>query len=172
MESVDCIKIKRQSYLNILKGIGIFLVAFAHIFSNNISFNWIYSFHMPLFFFAAGWLYKEKPIMPDVKRRIQTIVVPYFFFGSLTLLYWQIIERRFRDSDLNFVQSLFGLVSGQYDYLDFNVHLWFLPCFFTVVVFNALVRIGGVWQKNCNININHNERYLYYIPASVPSMGD
>ena len=119
MESVDCIKIKRQSYLNILKGIGIFLVAFAHIFSNNISFNWIYSFHMPLFFFAAGWL--------------------YFFFGSLTLLYWQIIERRFRDSDLNFVQSLFGLVSGQYDYLDFNVHLWFLPCFFTVVVFIMLL---------------------------------
>lgn len=49
---------------------------------------------MPLFFLAAGWLYKEKPILTDIKRRIQTIVVPYFSFGLLVLLYWQVIERR------------------------------------------------------------------------------
>ena len=49
---------------------------------------------------------------------------------------------------MSFVQSLFGLISGQYDYLDFNVHLWFLPWFFTVVIFyNILVRLGGGYGK-------------------------
>lgn len=107
-------------------------------------YRWLYSFHTPLFFFAAGWVYKEKSILIDMKRRIQTIVVPYFSFGLLVLIYWQVIERRFRDSDMSFMDSLLGLFSGCYDNLDFNVHLWFLPCFFvTVVLFNVLVNLGG-----------------------------
>ena len=89
-------------------------------------------------------MYKQKSIFVDVKRRVQTIVIPYFTFGFLVLIYWQLIERRFRDSDVSFLSSLFGLLSGQYDYLDFNVHLWFLPCFFvTVIFYNVLVSIGG-----------------------------
>ena len=48
------------------------------------------------------------------------------------------------DSDMSFMDSLLGLLSGAYNNLDFNVHLWFLPCFFvTVVLFNALVNLGG-----------------------------
>ena len=99
---------------------------------------------MPLFFLAAGWVYKEKTVLTDIKRRIQTIVIPYFSFGFLVLIYWQLIERRFRDSDMSFIDSLFGLFSGCYDNLDFNIHLWFLPCFFvTVVLFNIIVNLGG-----------------------------
>lgn len=89
-------------------------------------------------------MYKEKSVLIDIKRRIQTIVVPYFSFGLLVLLYWQVIERRFRNSDMSFMDSLLGLFSGCYDNLDFNVHLWFLPCFFvTVALFNILVNLGG-----------------------------
>ena len=45
---------------------------------------------------------------------------------------------------MNFIDSLFGLFSGCYDNLDFNVHLWFLPCFFvSVILFNILVNLGG-----------------------------
>ena len=65
---------------------------------------------------------------------------PYFSFGLMVLLYLQVIERRFRDSNMDFVESLIGLFSGCYDNLDFNVHLWFLPCFFvTVVLFNIII---------------------------------
>lgn len=99
---------------------------------------------MPLFFLAAVWVYKEKTILTDIKRQIQTILVPYFLFGLIVLLYWQVIERRFRDLDMSFIDFLFGLFSGCYDNLDFNIHLWFLPCFFvTVVLFNILVNLGG-----------------------------
>ena len=45
---------------------------------------------------------------------------------------------------MGFTDYLFGLFSGCYDNLDFNVHLWFLPCFFvTVALFNILVNLGG-----------------------------
>lgn len=137
-------KTERLSWLDVLKGIGITLVVIGHIYSNQTVFNWLYSFHMPLFFFAAGWVYKEKTILTDIQRRIQSIVIPYFSFGCLLLIYWQLIEKRFRSSDISFENSLLGLFSGNYDKLDFNVHLWFLPCFFvTVVLFNILVNICG-----------------------------
>ena len=140
---VEQSRVERLSWLDILKGIGIILVVIGHIYSNRTVSNWLYSFHMPLFFLAAGWVYKEKTVITDIKRRIQTIVVPYFSFGLLVLLYWQVIERRFRDSDMSFMDSLLGLFTGCYDNLDFNVHLWFLPCFFvTVVLFNILVNLG------------------------------
>ena len=137
-------KSRRLAWLDILKGIGIIFVVVGHVYSNKIIFNWIYSFHMPLFFLAAGWVYKEKSILMDIKRRIQTIVIPYFSYGILILIYWQFFERRFRDADRSFIDSMLGLILGQYNYLDFNVHLWFLPCFFmTVVLFNIFVNIGG-----------------------------
>ena len=71
-------------------------------------------------------------------------MLPYFSFGLLTLIYWQLIERRFRASDMSFVDSIIGLIQGEYDFLDFNVHLWFLPCFFmTVVIYNGLRNVVG-----------------------------
>lgn len=141
----------RIDFLDILKGIGIILVLIGHIYSNNTIYHWLYSFHMPLFFMAAGYTYKEKPVLQDIKRRFQTIVVPYFSFGLLILLYWTVLERRFRESSMTPFESFIGLLRGQYSYLDFNVHLWFLPCFFlTVVLFNLTVRVGRKIESQNN----------------------
>ena len=136
-------------FLDILKGIGIILVLIGHIYSNDTVYHCLYSFHMQLFFMAAGYTYKEKPVLQDIKRRFQTIVVPYFSFGLL-LLYWTVLERRFRESSVTPFESLIGLLRCQYSYLDFNVHLWFLPCFFmTVVLFNVMVNSERKID-NCN----------------------
>ena len=133
--------VSRIKWLDTLKGFGIILVVFGHIYKNDFVYNWVYAFHMPLFFFAAGYVYKEKPVLIDIKRRIQTILIPYFIFGTIGLVYWIAFERHFRDSNMTILQSVLGLFRGQYTWLDFNVHLWFLPCFFvTVILFNVLVR--------------------------------
>ncbi len=134
----------RFRWLDILKGFGIILVVFGHVFQNRISHEFIFAFHMPLFFMAAGWLYRAKPTISYTLHRFFTVMVPYFSFGLITLLYWQLIERHFRTSDMAFLQSLLGLIRGEYDFLDFNVHLWFLPCFFlTVVIYNGLRNLIG-----------------------------
>ena len=103
----------------------------------------------------------------DIKKRIQTIVVPYLSFGLLVLLYWQFIERRFRDSNRSFTDSLFGLFSGCYDNLEFNVHLWFLPFFFvTVVLLNIMVNL-------CNRRIAYLASALMsciYIMLPIPEL--
>lgn len=61
---------ERLSWLDVLKGIGIILVVMGHIYSNSIIFNWLYSFHMPLFFFAAGCVYRYKEENSDYSSTI------------------------------------------------------------------------------------------------------
>ncbi len=115
-----------------------------HVYDTLWFHHFVYAFHMPLFFMAAGWLYKTKPMKAYTLHRFFTVMIPYFSFGLLTLIYWQLIERHFRTSDMSFVDSFIGLIRGEYDFLDFNVHLWFLPCFFlTVIIYNGLRNVVG-----------------------------
>lgn len=152
----------RLLWIDVLKGIGIIFVAIGHIYSNEMIFNWIYSFHMPLFFLAAGLVYKKRPIFFDLKRRFKTILIPYFSYGLLELIYYQLIERKFRDPNITLTDSLCGLFSGQYDYLNFNVHLWFLPCFFITVVFsNILINIE---------KYNDNKQIIFYCVSILMSL--
>lgn len=135
---------QRLLWLDILKGFGIILVVLGHVYQNQTCHSFVYSFHMPLFFMAAGWLYKARPVKAYSMHRFFTVMVPYFSFGLITLIYWQLIERYFRSSDMSFVSSLIGLMRGEYNFLDFNVHLWFLPCFFlTVIIYNGLRNVIG-----------------------------
>ena len=51
--------------------------------------DWIYSFHMPLFFFAAGFtraVSREKPWGEFLRRKAKTILLPYFVFWVISTL--------------------------------------------------------------------------------------
>ena len=48
---------ERKKYIDILKGIGIFYVILGHVTHTSFLFRYIYSFHMPLFFFISGMLF-------------------------------------------------------------------------------------------------------------------
>lgn len=132
----------RISWLDILRGIGILLMVYGHINYLTPIYNWIYSFHMPLFFLASGVVYKERPLLEDIIHRARTIMIPYFAFGIITLSYWQLAERHYKPSDFSFAKALKGLLIGNEDALVFNIPLWFLPCFFlTLVLYNLIRRI-------------------------------
>jgi len=68
---------ERIEWIDTLKGIGILLVVASHVFGGKIS---TYSawFHMPLFFFISGYLYKPNGSSREfVKRRARHLLVPY-----------------------------------------------------------------------------------------------
>ena len=73
---------KRIGYYDIAKGIGIFCVVYAHAkapFS-----KYMYLFHMPLFFLISGLLYNAStPPGTYVKRKIQTLYIPFVFWNAL-----------------------------------------------------------------------------------------
>lgn len=115
-----------------LKGLGIILVVLGHITRNHNLFNCIFVFHMPLFFFISGMLYKEKERF--VYKQFKSLMLPYFIFSILSFLYWYFIELKFRTKQegTSTFEQLTNIVypmnmDGSY---EFNAVLWFLPCLF------------------------------------------
>ena len=77
---------KRIEALDIAKGIGIILVIIGHLSSSYLR-DWIYSFHMPLFFIIPAYASRLKIsiIPPFLKQRVRTLAIPTFstiFYNS------------------------------------------------------------------------------------------
>jgi len=91
--------------MNVLRGIGVFLVVLGHasfkenfvkIVPNTTYLKWlvefIYTFHMPLFFFISGFFAKKmfeikskKEYLSYIKRKSFRLLLPYFTFSILGL---------------------------------------------------------------------------------------
>lgn len=68
----------RDETFDVLKGIAIILMIVGHC--NFSSFRgFIYSFHMPLFFFVAGYFLKDRPLRKELVLSIKRLIVPYIF---------------------------------------------------------------------------------------------
>jgi fucose 4-O-acetylase-like acetyltransferase len=123
---------QRIIWIDIAKAFGIFLVVVGHVISSgNIISDWIYSFHMPLFFFLSGICFSKKISYPRfVVRKIKSLVLPYIYVGILISLF-----------ELYF-QS-FNVLSKQISHNFFNYGaMWFIPILFiTEVIFYPISKI-------------------------------
>lgn len=104
----------RQTWIDVLKGIGIILVVFGHINLDSSLVKWIYSFHMPMFFALSGYMWGKKFLLSPrfsvfLNKKIKSLLWPYILFRVLLWLYWRIIEYRFRELDLGPIWFLLAL---------------------------------------------------------------
>ena len=51
---------QRQAWIDVLKGVGMILVVIGHTSEKNVLNDWVYTFHMPLFFALSGYLWEQK----------------------------------------------------------------------------------------------------------------
>lgn len=130
----------RNISIDIAKGIGIILVVLGHTKGPKELINFIYCFHMPLFFFISGYLFNfdkwSNRFSEFIKTRINRLIIPYFVM-SLCFFYpfWFVLGRKFGEGkDLNIVpiKDFIGIFYGSAvdHYMDFNTPLWFLLCLF------------------------------------------
>lgn len=131
---------KRNISIDILKGIGIVLMVLGHI--NSPLRHFIFSFHMPLFFFVSGYLYKERGFKTIITRNFRKILVPYFVTGLFIWFAFIVIYKRYFWG----LSLLLGNGSSPvWDLKDYYVGpLWFLMCFFiSILLFHILNYIKG-----------------------------
>lgn len=80
----------RIQYIDISKGIGIILVVIGHCLNMQSTIgNWIYSFHMPFFFFISGYCYNElkyNTLNVLIISRFKQLILPYYNFAFMILL--------------------------------------------------------------------------------------
>lgn len=104
----------------------------------------LYAFHMPLFFFLSGVVFrpaKYKEFFPFLWKNIVTILIPYFIFAFLSYLVW-LTGRSHLPSYIDMGNHILNILYGNSSGLFFNVVLWFLPCLFiTKVLFWGIYKL-------------------------------
>lgn len=139
---------KRIEYIDIAKGIGILLVVLGHNDFGYVSpfgYKFIYSFHMPLFFFLSGYFLNTSiPFVTFLKKRFNSLLKPYFF--TIFLIYFMSLSF----GKMGFSTVLQRIVKAMYAstiYIDW-VQLWFLPHLFVVSIYAFLFfTILGKWNN-------------------------
>jgi fucose 4-O-acetylase-like acetyltransferase len=118
---------QRIAWIDIAKGFGILLVVWGHLSYN----DWIYSFHMPLFFFLSGICLNNKRSFHDFAlRRVKSLLLPYIYFGLL-LTVLELGYRPFNEIITNLTTKLFNYGA-----------MWFIPVLFvSELVFYPISKI-------------------------------
>ena len=108
------------------RGYGIILVILGHLSLQKANI-WIYSFHVPLFFFISGYLLNDNlALKPFIIKKLKALMIPYFSLGIIAFLLSRLIG---------------SLDISVYDYAKLFIiqrrftSMWFLPCIFLLEIF-------------------------------------
>lgn len=141
----------RNNYIDILKGIGISCVVIGHASWDVEIWKWqvpigafVYLFHLAVFFFCSGYLYKEETSFCFyISKRLKSMYIPFlkysivYFFMRNVFIWLGMLD----SSYYSFVESIAVLT----DVLvfrgigEFLGAFWFLP-----VLFGAMCLFAGI----------------------------
>jgi len=131
---------KRREDIDALKALGIILMILCHIDFGYTTDSLVHSFHMPLFFFISGYLYKEGlQVKLFFLSKARALLIPYFVFG----FFHMILKLPMLVKDTNGIKNaIFHLGIYNHDGLPIAGALWFLTALFgTYVIFYFLNQI-------------------------------
>ena len=80
-------KENRTQWLDTAKGIAIILMVLGHTSIPQPISNFIWSFHMPLFFIASGWVtnWNKYTISEYMLQKIRTLLIPFAIYSAIVL---------------------------------------------------------------------------------------
>ncbi|MDR1564700.1 MAG: acyltransferase family protein [Oscillospiraceae bacterium] len=136
---------ERLAWIDIARGFGICLIVLGHVnqyCGPRIVYNYIYSFHVPLFFLISGLVFSvASPPKEFFFKKIRTLLIPFFVFAYLSMLVFYITTDGL-GIDLPFRYQLYhpiwkaalNVIYGStiQGHLFANTPLWFLPCIFAL----------------------------------------
>lgn len=137
---MKCSSLNRRDELDFLKGFGILLMIMGHVPINHYAVHYIYIFHMPLFFWVSGILYrdKEQPLNQIILKYARKLFHPYLFFamlGSILLLLETKMD--FLECVKRIAYSVFFINT---DGMPIAGALWYLTAIFFVYVFFIVLK--------------------------------
>ena len=127
---------ERKNWIDWAKFFAITMVVFGHIPENPESslLLYIWTFHMPLFFFISGYLTKRRTdTLDNIKRHWHSLVIPYFLYNVIFYPYWLTRFLLENNGEISFnniaIKPFCGVLLGQADTrlsCSVNEVTWFL----------------------------------------------
>lgn len=127
---------KRIDWIDMAKGYGILLVILGHLSLGKIM-TWIYTFHMPLFFFLSGYVFSAKKDFGNfLKSKCRSLLIPYLCLGIPILLFCGILNYyNGATSYESFILPLFRLILQCRHWT-----IWFITALFFVNIFYYIAK--------------------------------
>lgn len=159
----------RIEWADIAKGIGILLVLAGHAPRDimrdryawiDFGYYFIYTFHMPFFFFLSGWMFGhgqtvQKTPGQFLSGKIKTLLIPWAVFSSLVYLLIQgvnavpfakgMLQGTFLEP-MGAIEYAGECVSGTNPYC---IHLWYLYTLFFIQIIAFLLCWGYRKARKC-----------------------
>lgn len=170
---------KRESRIDVSRGIGILLVTLGHSLYINYYFKkWIYSFHMPLFFFISGYLFnfdKYKDNYKEfLKKRFKSLIIPYFLLQFVIWILLFAFQYKF-NLTTEALDRFIGIFLG-YRMHKYYFYLWFFILlfivenimYFLIKYLNKLLYIIAIISYICSYYLLKNVQGFFLSTDLVP----
>lgn len=128
----------RKHWIDIAKGIAIILMVVGHTSIPNVASNFIYAFHMPLFFIASGFVsnYGKHTIWKYIKHKFYAIMLPFLTYSTVVALLLYCIG----------MLDIDHLIKNGWE----GYALWFIPVLFLASILAMLIsRIEKDFTRFC-----------------------
>lgn len=122
----------RNQWIDIAKGITIILMVLGHSSLPRPISNFIWSFHMPLFFIASGWMtnWDKYSFAEFLGRKFKSLLIPFLCYSAIVLL-WR---------ELTIGGGITTWLQNGWD----GYALWFIPVlFFALIIAKAICMIAN-----------------------------
>lgn len=172
---------RRIEWIDNLRGFGILMVMLGHALTGGALKGLIYSFHLPVFFFASGYLFnplKYKSSLSFVKSRSRTLLVPYFVFSIVIILFraFVILGKNLLVNSITSYNEVYNSLIGvvvQMRNTDYSGFCWFLALLFiSQILLYYLVKISKSNYKYIILSLILlfviGWAYIYFIGISLP----
>jgi fucose 4-O-acetylase-like acetyltransferase len=181
----------RIIWIDAAKGYAITLVVFGHVLGGavargwlggadgdaaNLVYDYIYSFHMPLFFIISGALgIKSMRTDPSyaIISRIGSIAWPYVFWGMISILIWPLISQFTVDNmhDSNFHEwlkrGLKALLLGQWSWFLWT--LFVAQCILILALRLAPIQMVFAFSVIAFLVIEDKHLFSIYKSGAAPN---
>lgn len=142
--------IKRNNTFDIMKGIGMLLVIIGHCWFPLPIRSFIFTFHMPLFFFVSGYFFREKNPKDLLLNDFKRLLIPYFITCTILIgigSVQDIVIKQWSETPKWLIATLWGSGSTRSNALGAKLPsigaVWFLLALFICRnAFNYLYSLG------------------------------
>lgn len=173
---------QREKSFDIAKGIGMLAVVLGHMSIPAKMGDFIFSFHMPLFFLINGYFFKKKEISDSkyIITKVKTLILPYIVTCIFVIAFSTLFQLRqgigmtgiLENAKSWILAALYG--SGTFThFLKWNFRIigaiWFLlAMFWADVIFHFLLKSKNpyVWGTVLSI-IGYFTAKIVWLPMSV-----
>jgi len=159
----------RIHWIDVLKGVGIILVIIGHTLRENSLYFWVYSFHMPLFFFLSGYLMEQKEKIIDYKgyisQKCKMLLLPFIVFRIILWAYWFVVESKYRELDLGPIWFLIILFINELIIAPILLRYRNIWHSLLLCVFCSIMLLGGKAFILVNISHSFNDAMMWLLRA-------